>query len=258
MIATITNNIDNIFFDLVKNSRNSIKLCAPFVKKEIVAKILDSKSENVDVKLVTNCTLNYFHKKSSDIEALELMINNSYIVANQQNLHAKIYIFDDKKAIITSANLTYSGFNRNIEYGLLTDESNLVGEAKSFLKNIIGQDKKSYLDSEQIATIKKILLDIPQTPKYDMNHEISDIFESDKKYIADNLTGWTKLIFSAMDTMENKIISLSDFNSYFSYFKNQYPKNNNIEAKIRQQLQVLRNIGLVKFEDRGVYKKLWI
>ncbi|MFA6309249.1 MAG: hypothetical protein WC677_05850 [Clostridia bacterium] len=34
-------------------------------------------------------------------------------------------------------------------------------------------------------------------------------------------------------------------------------KLNNIEAKIRQQLQLLRDLGLVKFEGNGVYKKLW-
>lgn len=39
--------------------------------------------------------------------------------------------------------------------------------------------------------------------------------------------------------------------------KEQYRNNRNIEAKIRQQLQYLRDLGLVKFEGNGVYKKLW-
>jgi len=30
-----------------------------------------------------------------------------------------------------------------------------------------------------------------------------------------------------------------------------------VEAKIRQQLQELRDLGLIEFIDRGVYRKLW-
>jgi len=32
--------------------------------------------------------------------------------------------------------------------------------------------------------------------------------------------------------------------------------NNNIEAKIRQQLQILRDNGVVEFIGRGLYKKV--
>ena len=31
--------------------------------------------------------------------------------------------------------------------------------------------------------------------------------------------------------------------------------NNNIEAKIRQQLQILRNKGIIEFLERGHYRK---
>jgi len=36
-----------------------------------------------------------------------------------------------------------------------------------------------------------------------------------------------------------------------------YPKNNCIEAKIRQVLQQLRNIGLIRFEGNGKYMRLF-
>ena len=41
------------------------------------------------------------------------------MVRNYQNLHAKIYLFDNKKALITSANLTNNGLYHNFEYGVL-------------------------------------------------------------------------------------------------------------------------------------------
>ncbi|MEG1603603.1 MAG: hypothetical protein RR340_08305, partial [Cloacibacillus sp.] len=34
-----------------------------------------------------------------------------------------------------------------------------------------------------------------------------------------------------------------------------HPENNNIRAKIRQQLQILRDRGLIEFAGRGRYRK---
>jgi hypothetical protein len=46
-------------------------------------------------------------------------------------LHAKVYIQDNKKAIITSGNLTAGGLYYNFEYGVFTDDYNFV----SYIKN---------------------------------------------------------------------------------------------------------------------------
>ena len=39
------------------------------------------------------------------------------------------------------------------------------------------------------------------------------------------------------------------------YRKIRHPENNNIEAKIRQQLQFLRDKGFIQFLSPGQYKK---
>jgi hypothetical protein len=46
-------------------------------------------------------------------------------------LHAKAYIANTEKAIITSGNLTYSGLRQNYEYGVLIEAADLVHEAYS-------------------------------------------------------------------------------------------------------------------------------
>jgi type II restriction enzyme len=38
-------------------------------------------------------------------------------------------------------------------------------------------------------------------------------------------------------------------------YTKKYPNNNNIQAKIRQQLQILRDKGYLKFTGRGKYEK---
>lgn len=48
------------------------------------------------------------------------------MVRNYQNLHAKIYLFDNKKVLITSANLTNNALYRNFEYGVLIEDEKAV------------------------------------------------------------------------------------------------------------------------------------
>jgi type II restriction enzyme len=38
----------------------------------------------------------------------------------------------------------------------------------------------------------------------------------------------------------------------------EYPRNHHVAAKLRQQLQVLRNLGLVEFVRRGVYRRTMV
>ena len=47
-----------------------------------------------------------------------------------------------------------------------------------------------------------------------------------------------------------------DIYKYEDYLKRVFPNNNNVKAKIRQQLQVLRDNGIIVFSGAGVYEKL--
>ena len=70
MLQLIDCNLNNMFFDLVKLSRKSIKLCSPFVKRDIVDQILEKKQNKASLTLVTNFNFNYFYKRSSDIDSI--------------------------------------------------------------------------------------------------------------------------------------------------------------------------------------------
>jgi len=57
---------------------------------------------------------------------------------------------------------------------------------------------------------------------------------------------------------ESDAFTLKEIYNYSDILKKKYPNNNNIEAKIRQQLQFLRDRGFVEFIDnQGLYKKLF-
>lgn len=206
-----------------------------------------------------------FYKRSSDINALKTILQKGGAVYNFQRLHAKIYLFDDKKAIITSANLTYSGLKRNFEYGVLIDELSLVSSICKDFTKLCHNDSSGKLNIEHISEIQNIINSIPRPPeislpKLQLDDEESpeDYFDKDISNIVKNLSGWKKAVFSALRFIEKQVFTTNDFSLIVPYLRKQYPANNNIEAKIRQQLQELRDLGLVKFEGNGVYKKLWI
>ena len=67
--------------------------------------------------------------------------------------------------------------------------------------------------------------------------------------------GWTLEIMSCVDKLPPQF-SLNDIYKFGNYLRTRYPNNNNIEAKIRQQLQILRDKGLLQFLGNGRYRKI--
>ncbi len=67
--------------------------------------------------------------------------------------------------------------------------------------------------------------------------------------------GWTSDVLRIVQK-QGKIFKLDDIYKYEKYFKELYPENNNIRAKIRQQLQILRDNKIIRFKKRGLYEVL--
>ena len=82
-----------------------------------------------------------------DISALRLLLSDpipgqcSVVVRIDNKLHAKLYIFDDLEAIVTSSNLTFAGFNRNLEVALAvslpTVVQTAIGHFQSLFRNAV-------------------------------------------------------------------------------------------------------------------------
>lgn len=67
--------------------------------------------------------------------------------------------------------------------------------------------------------------------------------------------GWLMSILSYIDQIPSSTFSLNDVYAFEKDLKEKFPDNNFIKAKIRQQLQMLRNKGYIEFIARGIYKK---
>lgn len=66
--------------------------------------------------------------------------------------------------------------------------------------------------------------------------------------------GW---LFDVLQCTEklSSTFTLEQMYSFVDQLKARHPRNNNVEAKIRQQLQMLRDKGLIEFLTPGVYRK---
>lgn len=65
--------------------------------------------------------------------------------------------------------------------------------------------------------------------------------------------GWTSDVLKVVEDLQ-KDFSLTDIYKYEEYFRELHPLNNNIKAKIRQQLQILRDNKIIDFLGNGEYK----
>lgn len=88
------------------------------------------------------------------------------------------------------------------------------------------------------------------------NHVIDDwnktLFLKDTNDIA--AKGWLLDIISCIEKLDKSSFTLSDLYFFQANLKLKHPENNNIQAKIRQQLQVLRDKGFLRFTRRGCYE----
>ncbi|MCD6173056.1 MAG: restriction endonuclease [Sulfurimonas sp.] len=65
---------------------------------------------------------------------------------------------------------------------------------------------------------------------------------------------WLLDIIKCIDKINKNNFRLSEIYQFGDYLKLKHPENNNIQAKIRQQLQVLRDKDFLEFQNRGKYK----
>lgn len=68
--------------------------------------------------------------------------------------------------------------------------------------------------------------------------------------------GWLMDTLKCVDAIEGEAFSLDDIYAFENVLKSVHPDNNFIKDKLRQQLQVLRDKGIIEFLGRGHYRKL--
>ncbi len=68
-----------------------------------------------------------------------------------------------------------------------------------------------------------------------------------------SLRGWTLDVLRVIRRLRKSSFSLQELYGFESELKTLHPQNQNVRPKMRQQLQVLRDIGLINFVSPGNY-----
>ncbi len=116
----------NARFDgLLTQANRSLVLCSPFIGRSPCEKIrqylLRDGARPIEVLILTDLSRENMLLGGTDVAAISDLVASvpQTAVRFLPSLHAKVYVADEARAIVTSGNMTESGISRNFEYGVL-------------------------------------------------------------------------------------------------------------------------------------------
>ena len=86
---------------------------------------------------------------------------------------------------------------------------------------------------------------------------IFEQYKEAKKLYSNNIVNrsWLFDVLRCIERIPNEVFSLEEIYNLIPELQRLHPNNNNIHAKIRQQLQILRDKDFLEFIGSGIYKK---
>jgi hypothetical protein len=124
--------------DAIRADRSSVRLVCPFIKKRAVERLLEVGKPGT-LQVITRYDLRDFADGVSDLAALRLLLEHGALIRGVRNLHAKLYLFGESRAIVTSANLTEAALLRNHEFGFVAEDAGIVGRCRRYFDNLWGR-----------------------------------------------------------------------------------------------------------------------
>jgi HKD family nuclease len=182
--------------------------------------------------------------------------------------HPKLYLLragDDVTAVIGSSNLTAGGLKRNIEINVIMQGDifdDAISESYSSYYRLKFMVKRVEPDEEYLSRYaeackqhKKRQTDLGRDSAYrEAFRQFREKADSLKQPVptSRDIVGWPKLVY---DALPEGAFTNDQIYQYEQSFQAQYPTNKHIRAKIRQQLQILRNLGLIQHLEEGLWQK---
>ena len=211
-------------------------------------------SSNVERVLLTRADLRDFASGSSDLDAVCRLAAAGTRVVSAHRLHAKVYVVDAHCALVTSANATFSGMWRNLECGVAFRDQESVNAAADLVLTAFGSKESpqnwtmAELTAlrEPVQRLRESLSASLVLPSYD-ERLLPDVSANNPvgQALQRHLPGWTQLALEGVQLQPGPVFSLESFVAACTpLVAARYPLNRNVRAKLRQQLQRLRDLGL--------------
>jgi hypothetical protein len=126
---------DKVIQEATTADRTEVHVVCPFIKMRAAKRLLAGKRPEL-IRVVTRFHLGEMCDGVSDTEALRLLLENGAKIRGVRNLHAKLYLFGDKRAIVTSANLTEAALLRNHEFGFVSSEDAIIERCREYFDKL--------------------------------------------------------------------------------------------------------------------------
>ena len=126
---------DKVIQEASTADRTELRVVCPFIKVRAAKRLLQGKSPE-KIQVITRFHLGDMCDGVSDTEALRLLLENGAKIRGVKGLHAKLYLFGDQRAIVTSANLTEAALLRNHEFGFVSSESAIITQCRDYFDSL--------------------------------------------------------------------------------------------------------------------------
>lgn len=146
MIKTIQHNWLHELKEELQEAKH-VRIVSPFITENLVRLFLESFS-GIKLQIITRFNLNDFRSGVSSISALNRLLNAGAEIKGVQGLHSKLYLFDEKSVIITSANFTTGGFFQNKEFGIKSKNEETISNSHTYFNEL--WDIDDYLLTEDV------------------------------------------------------------------------------------------------------------
>ena len=125
----------NVFKDAIKLGNPKLRIVCPFIKKPVV-ELLFIFGNIKDIQVITRFSLADFSDGVSDTSALRMLLEKGAQIRGVRNLHSKLYLFGENRAVVTSANLTEAALLRNHEFGFVAGDPSIITSCSEYFENL--------------------------------------------------------------------------------------------------------------------------
>ncbi len=125
----------------LKVDHTHVRIMCPFIKKQTLERLLATVHPK-EIQVITRFNLSDFAERVSDLTALRFLLERGARVRGVRNLHSKLYLFGENRAVVTSANLTDAALLRNHELGFIAEDADIVKRCCTYFDNMWAQAGK--------------------------------------------------------------------------------------------------------------------
>jgi phosphatidylserine/phosphatidylglycerophosphate/cardiolipin synthase-like enzyme len=106
----LNDDLINVIEEAVESAEQSILIISPYIKYTTATRVVHTiKNKSIKLRVLTLPPGEEYITGATDLEAILTLQANGFEIKMLPSLHAKIYLFDEKRLFIGSANFTNKG-----------------------------------------------------------------------------------------------------------------------------------------------------